>query len=478
MEFKDKVFFFKCPECRLTILLNGYHEEKINNIITIKLIYKCVFCHNKKIKELKEEKKENSSEKSINLEIEKKQISLRKYIEKFYKEIKKCPFNCKGKYAFIFYKKIEKEICIKCLFSLFTIIYNNIHYIGHKKYTFKKKKPYFRKISSINKESECIRNVVPIELNVVGYLINQRIIIWDYLKNKVERSFVEEKYISNIIPISNNRLLTFGSSIKVWNLNNIEKTLTPKIFEDLYIIIQHAFEIEKKNQIAFISEDGLFIWNLNNNEINNVIPSHNMTSLCSFLLNEDIIIICTSNKIFVYSISENKYKRFYLDDDNEEIIFGKELSDNRFILCMNKNKIKIFEIEKEDNEINLNILLEKEILLGEHYWEFSIDELTENDIILFLNTNKIYLLNPLNGNLEIIFESDNINKVLYLSKGIIGFVQYNEKFRLFNIFNKQIELTFTNPFYGKISTFEQMSNGDIAICQVRQEFYYSILVLK
>ena len=51
MEFKDKVFFFKCPECRLPILLNGYHEEKINNIITIKLIYKCVFCHNKKIKE-------------------------------------------------------------------------------------------------------------------------------------------------------------------------------------------------------------------------------------------------------------------------------------------------------------------------------------------------------------------------------------------------------------------------------------------
>ena len=145
---------------------------------------------------------------------------------------------------------------------------------------------------------------------------------------------------------------------------------------------------------------------------------------------------------------------------------------------MNKNKIKIFEIEKEDNEINLNILLEKEIILGEQYWEFSIDELTENDIILYLNTNKIYLLNPLNGDLEIIFESDNINKVLYLSKGIIGFVQYNEKLRLFNIYNKQIELTFTNPFYGKISTFEQMLNGDIAICQVRKEFYYSILVLK
>ena len=72
-----------------------------------------------------------------------------------------------------------------------------------------------------------------------------------------------------------------------------------------------------------------------------------MTSLCSFLLNEDIIIIGTSNKIFIYSISENKYKRFYLDDDNEEIIFGKELSDNRFILCMNKIKLKYLKLKKK-----------------------------------------------------------------------------------------------------------------------------------
>ena len=56
-------------------------------------------------------------------------------------------------------------------------------------------------ISKINKESECIRNLVPIELNIVSYLINQRIIIWDYLTNKVQKSFVEEKYVSNIIKI-------------------------------------------------------------------------------------------------------------------------------------------------------------------------------------------------------------------------------------------------------------------------------------
>ena len=127
--------------------------------------------------------------------------------------------------------------------------------------------------------------------------------------------------------------------------------------------------------------------------------------------------------------------------------------------------------------MNNNVLLEKNIFLGEQYWEFSIDELTENNIILYLNTDKIYLLNPFNGDLEIILECEKINKVLYLSNGIIGFVQYNEKFNLFNIFHKQIECTFANPFYGKISTFEKMTNGDIAICQARQEFYYSILVL-
>ena len=386
--------------------------------------------------------------------------------------LKKCEFNCKGQYAFIYYKKVEKEICILCFFSLFTIIHNNIHYNSNIKYTFKKKKPYFTTISKINKESECIRNLVPIELNIVSYLINQRIIIWDYLNNKVQKSFVEEKYVSNIIKISNNRLLTFGSSIKIWDLNNVEKSISPKILDDIYIVIQNAFEIEKKNQIAFISDDGLFIWDLVNNNINNVINQHDMTSLCSFLLNDNIIIIGVYNKIFIYFISENKFERFFFD---EELIFGKELSDNRFILIFKENIIKLFEI---DDENNVNVLLEKNIILGEQYWEFSIDELTENNIILYLNTDKIYLLNPFNGNLEIILECEKINKVLYLSNGIIGFVQYNEKFNLFNIFHKQIECTFANPFYGKISTFEKMTNGDIAICQARQEFYYSILVLR
>ena len=80
-----------------------------------------------------------------------------------------------------------------------------------------------------------------------------------------------------------------------------------------------------------------------------------MTSLCSFLLNDNIIIIGVYNKIFIYFISENKFERFFFD---EELIFGKELSDNRFILIFKENIIKLFEI---DDENNVNVLLEKNI---------------------------------------------------------------------------------------------------------------------
>ena len=55
-------------------------------------------------------------------------------------------------------------------------------------------------------------------------------------KKYVQKSFVEEKYISYIIKISNNRILTLGSSIKIWHLNNEEKSISPK--NDIYIVIK------------------------------------------------------------------------------------------------------------------------------------------------------------------------------------------------------------------------------------------------
>ena len=68
-----------------------------------------------------------------------------------------------------------------------------------------------------------------------------------------------------------------------------------------------------------------------------------------------ILLLCVNNKIFIYFISENKIERFFFD---EELIFGKELSDNRFILFFKENIIKLFEI---DDENNVNVLLEKNI---------------------------------------------------------------------------------------------------------------------
>ncbi len=62
------------------------------------------------IKEKKKKKK-----KKINLESEKKNLN-KKILSKILFIIKKSKFNCKGQYAFIYYKKLEKEICILCFF--------------------------------------------------------------------------------------------------------------------------------------------------------------------------------------------------------------------------------------------------------------------------------------------------------------------------------------------------------------------------
>ncbi len=93
-----------------------------------------------------------------------------------------------------------------------------------------------------------------------------------------------------------------------------------------FILLLECFWIRKKNQITFIFDNGFFILDLVNNKINNVINQHDTTSLCSFLLNDNIIIIDVYNKIFIYFISENKFEKFFFD---EELIFGKELSENK-----------------------------------------------------------------------------------------------------------------------------------------------------
>ena len=76
MEFQKEIFFFKCPECKLQIPIIGYKIQKTNNINYIKLMYKCInifIVHQRK-----------KRRKKINLEIEKKEISIRKYYKKKY----------------------------------------------------------------------------------------------------------------------------------------------------------------------------------------------------------------------------------------------------------------------------------------------------------------------------------------------------------------------------------------------------------
>ncbi len=73
----------------------------------------------------------------------------------------------------------------------------------------------------------------------------------------------------------------------------------------IFILLLKCFWIRKKNKLLFISDNGLFIWDLVNNNINNAINQYDVTGLCSFLLNDNIIIIIgVFNKIFIYFISE------------------------------------------------------------------------------------------------------------------------------------------------------------------------------
>ncbi len=61
------------------------------------------------IKEKKEEKKNKF--RNWNKKFKSENIIKNKYLS-----LKKCEFNCKGQYAVIYYKKLEKEICLLCFF--------------------------------------------------------------------------------------------------------------------------------------------------------------------------------------------------------------------------------------------------------------------------------------------------------------------------------------------------------------------------
>ena len=349
--------------------------------------------------------------------------------------------------------------------------------------------------------------------------------MWDYSLNKILYTFVESNYIQNIIPIilyetnnvineeykefnMTNLLLTYGTSLRLWNLKDIEKSKTPILFQDNYCIIQEAIQINGKNLIAFLSEDGLFIWdfylldnsnNKNNkkkkeiNELDNAISLSNLTSNFLFQINENILAFGTSDKVYLYDY-ENKIKNYiFIEDDNEEIIYGKSISFNRLILSIKPNKLKIYNIfttieEDEDKkEIKIDFICsyETNISLGEDYWKFYIEELSDLYILCFFDKNEIYLLDIFSDKKDILFKYDKIDnkkkgitKIKYIGKNKICILLNNESLNLFDIDKKIIVTNFINPTYGQISTFKKLHNEDIAFGQIKQEHFYSIGILE
>ena len=359
---------------------------------------------------------------------------------------------------------------------------------------------------------------------ILCYVLDKRVIVWDYSLNKILYTFVESNYIQNIIPIflygeNNNKddiieeykefnmtnlLLTYGTSLRLWNLKNIEKSKTPLLFQDNYCIIQEAIQLNGKNLIAFLSEDGLFIWDFNLinknkkkeiNEINNPINLSNLTSIFLFQINENIIAFGTSNKVYLYDY-ENKIKNYiFTDDDNEEIVYGKNISFNRIILTIKPNKIKIYNIyniieedeEKKEINIDFNCSYETNIELGKDYWKFYIKELTDLYLICFFDKNEIYLIDIFSDKKDLLYKYDNNNnnnkkkgimKIKYLDKDKICLLLNNESLNLFDINKKIIVTKFINSTYGQISTFKKLHNDDIAFGQIKQEHFYSIGILE
>ena len=310
-----------------------------------------------------------------------------------------------------------------------------------------------------------------------------------------------------------NLLLTYGSSLRLWDLKNIEKSKTPILFTDNYSIIQEAIQIHDKNLIAFLSEDGLFIWDftlldINNknkkgknkkkeiNELDNVISLSDLTSNFLFQINDSILSFGTNNKVYLYDYEKKIKNYIFTEDDNEEIIFGKCISFNRLALAIKTNKLKIYNIntiieedeydkDKKEFKIDFNCVYETNFEFGDDYWKFYLEELNDLYIICFFDKNEVYLLDIFSDKKELLYKYDKINinkkgitKIKYISRDKICLLINNESLNLLDINKKVIVTTFINPTYGQISTFKKLHNDDIAFGQIKQENFYSIGILE
>ena len=536
--FEDKNLFIFCPQCSRLIKVILFHTNLFYSKKNISFTYFCNSCYEFYLKQ--KNKENNITEKIVindNIIDQNKQtIDLLHYLKQFfYKPKTPCKRHKHNKMCFFYDKKTKEYMCIICVLERNEKINSNIFILNNiYKIHLKSKKPCFTKIRQINKETDCVKCIVSICPYILCYVLDKRVIVWDYSLNKILYTFVESNYIQNIIPIKlyganninnyiseeykefnmTNLLLTYGSSLRLWDLKNIEKSKTPVLFQDNYSIIQEAIQINEKNLIAFLSEDGLFIWdftlldktkNINKkgknkkkdlNELDNVISLSDLTSNFLFQINESILAFGTSNKVYLYDYDKKIKNYIFTEDDNEEIIFGKSISFNRLVLALNSNQIKIYNIntiieedeydkDKKELKIDFKCVYETKIDFGEDYWKFYVEELNDLYIICFFDKNEIYLLDIFSDKKELLYKYEKnknndkgITKLKYLGKDKLCLLINNESLNLFDIDKKIIVTKFINPFYGQISTFKKLHNLDIAFGQIKQENFYSIGILE
>ena len=535
--FEDKDIYIFCPKCSRLIKVILFNINQLNNHQNISFDYFCASCYQYYSKKNKIESKEEQ----LIINTNKQTINLYQYLKQFfYKPKIPCKYHKHNKMCLFYNSKLRIYICIQCVLEKNKKIMRNISIVNKiYKVHYKSKKPCFTKLKTINKETECVKCIVSISPYILCYVLDKRVIVWDYSLNKILYTFVESNYIQNIIPIKlysennkisniieynefhmTNLLLTYGSSLRLWNLKDIEKSKTPLLFQDNYSIIQECIQIHNKNLIAFLSEDGLFIWNftINNkknkkkefNDLNNAISLSDFTSNFLYQINETILAFGTNRKVFLYDYEKNIKNYIFTEDYNEEIIFGKNLSFNRLVLAIKPNKIKIYNIntiiiEEESNlnndenndgkkeiQIDFNCIYETNIELGEDYWKFYLEEIKDLYIICFFDKNEIYLMDIFSDKKEILYKYENenkinnnlnekkngITKIKYLGRDMICLLINNESINLLNIDMKIIVNKFINPSYGQISTFKKLHNDDIAFGQIKQENFYSIGILE
>jgi hypothetical protein len=304
----------------------------------------------------------------------------------------------------------------------------------------------------------------------------------------------------------------------------VEKSKTPQLFQDNCSIIQEAIQIYNENLIAFLSEDGLFIWDFTiekkqkkkkgPDELINAIPLSDLTALFLYQINESILCFGTAKKVYLYDYKLLLKSYIFTEDESEEIIFGKNLSFNRLALVINPNKLKIYQIslvvdeEKDENDIfkyksrysdeneekkkkiNFELIYETEFEIGNDYWKYYLEEINDMYLIVFLDKNEVFLIDIFSNSKEIIYKYNEdgsvdknkkkigITKVKYLGSNKICLLINNESLNLLDFDKKAIVSTFINPSYGQISTFKKLHNGDIALGQIKQEFFYSIGILE